>query len=256
MKAPLEKTPLQIEVQRLLDDPTTRLVKRPDQKRISGQAWSEDAGLGKTFVKDILRKPSAQHGAENLIKLANAIEGLSPTHFIDIEQKVIQESRPAASSRHRDPSIEGRTLDHTFPSTHTATKGFRELDYVLGHPDPEWGDHVVDKEMAEPPVRRLLRVETDRMAPRFLVGETIAIERVAPKDGDHVWIELKTPNGAEKRPAMLRLLKEQDSTTLTVIQYSPRRHQSTIERKKVAAIYRVLSSDDLLLLLGARLQRS
>lgn len=102
-----------------------------------------------------------------------------------------------------------------------------------------------------PGTRKLLRVSTDRMAPRYRAGETIALEYTPPADGDHVWIELKPPRGATRWPGMLRLLRKQTRSTLTVVHYQPSEQVTEIRRRKVRVLYRVASTDDMLRLLGA-----
>lgn len=104
-----------------------------------------------------------------------------------------------------------------------------------------------------PGTRKLLRVGTDRMAPRYRAGETIALQYVTPADGDHVWIELKPAQGETRGPAMLRLLRKQTRSTLTVVHYQPSEQVTKIKRCKMSAIYRVLSTDDMLRLLGAKI---
>lgn len=242
---------LQSEVLRLIEDPSTQLVKFPG-KKVTRQSWSVAAGLGKTYVKDLLRKDEMKASADALRKLAEAV-GLHPTHFMTLDDPPPRDETGNNSQR-RDYSNEGSKLDPETTRIQSVII-FGDLEYVQSNPDPEWGDHIVGGEPAKPKARRLLRVETDRMSPRYSIGETVAIERVAPKDGDHVWIEMKPTMGG-KKPAMLRLLREQDATTLTIIQYYPKRAQSTVLRKNVAAIYRVLSWDDLLTLLGAHLRPS
>jgi hypothetical protein len=248
----MQKTPLQKEIERIIADPATRLVKHPDRK-ISRQLWSLAAGAKDTYVKDLLRKPNPNPSAARLQSLAAAVIGLHPQHFGRFLGGTSALPPADTNLRSRDPSIEGSNLDDSFHLTQSATNRFGDLLYIRSHPDAEWGDHEVERDKAEPQDRRLLRVETDRMAPRYLIGETVALERATPKDGDHVWIEMKPIQGTTRQAAMLRLLKEQDSATLTLVQYMPRK-QTTIERRRIAAIYRVLSGDDLLMLLGAKLR--
>lgn len=162
-----------------------------------------------------------------------------------------EEGNGRAMPHTRDSSIEGSFLDLPTNRIQSKDNPFREIEYVSTHPDAEWGDYEVDGELAAARAQRLLRVETDRMAPRYLPGETIILEHAAPRDGDHVWVEMRPPSGGvSKRTAMLRLLKEQTGTTLTLVHYSPKRTQTIVERRRILAVYRVLSFEDLLAKLG------
>lgn len=208
------------------------------------------------FKKDFLPQAVVRLYAPHLV-------GLGTPPITEAEVYALADMRPprdgegfagveTSSSHSRDFANEGRLLDRDEGRIQSKDI-FRDLRYLRSNPDPEWGDHEVDGDLAGLQERRLLRVGTDRMAPRYMPGETVAIERTTPKDGDHVWVELKPSPGSKKRQGMLRLLREQTATTLTLQHYHPKRSSTTIERKKVLAVYRVLTCDDLLSLLGAQI---
>lgn len=90
-----------------------------------------------------------------------------------------------------------------------------------------------------------LFVQGDSMAPRYLAGELIYVERRRPpQNGDHCVVELKADRDGTQE-AYLKRLVATTPTKLKLAQYSPPRVLE-IDRKRVLQVLRVLTTSDLL----------
>lgn len=220
----------------------------------TAQSWSKDAGLGETFVKDILKRSNPSATASRLARLALAA-GLDRSHFTDIveaskvgdpDDQTQPHLVPSPISHGSEPDTLVTFVDRIESLIHNADALPRDIP-VIGT-NPRWpgvGDIGMGRQIAGR-IRRptALRNRPDVRAIYTKQGRLMILERGVrpPRRGDEVVVVL---NGdGDWRPAYIRHFV--DETPTKIIVSNPGTSGTTeIDLKKVDEVYRVLTMDDL-----------
>lgn len=227
---------------------------------LSVDKWEKISGVGEGGLAKFLNQPNRRMGLSTIEKLVAGAQTLGHTISVMQLQGLIpfplQPRAPDGRAvRAGELADDGKYLD--LSTTRNQSEVIvRNVPFRRARPDDEWGDYLVDGDSSEkhavrPPHLwgrsdiRALEIQTDRMEPRYCVGEVVLLEERTPEVGDHVFIEFLPEGNQSRRAAVLRQLKKHDKATLTLFQYKPAR-ESVVARKDIAAMFRVLTTKDLI----------
>lgn len=206
--------------------------------------WSAKAGLGSTYVRDLLRAASPNPAADRLRKLAEAVD-LQADYFM---QKEEADEKNERSSSNQQSSV--GPLHATIP----AQREEKDLPFLATSPGRRVGEWLMAKASDGDRFRPgglfgrtdvfCCFVQTPEMGDRYPVGELIYVEKNRPAaPGDDMLIEMKGEEDGRRR-VLLRRLVDRSGDHIKVRQLDPPKTTS-IPNDEISQIYRVLRGVDL-----------
>lgn len=218
-----------------------------DTKKLAMNVWSKDAGLGTTYVRDLLRASNPKPSAENLRSLAKAA-GLPLNHFIEPEDESIQSGAKASVALKEESSVSH--LRANIPSKREELN----LPFYVTSPSKKVGEWLMAKESHENRFRPgglsgrsdvwCCYVQTPEMGDRYQVGDMIYVEKNRPAaSGEDMLIELRGDADGDRR-IILRRLVAREGDHLKVRQIDPPK-SFNVKLDDIEATYRVLRGQDL-----------
>jgi len=211
--------------------------------KIERTTWSTKAGLGKTYVRDLLRAKDPNPGAEKLRRLADAVN-LPLSHFIQNMADDEKITAPANQQSSVGPLRANIAIQ----------REEKDLPFLRTSPANRVGEWLMAKESEGDRFRPgglfgrtdvfCCFVQTPEMGDRYPVGELIYVEKNRPAaPGDDILVELKSGEGGQRR-VLLRRLVTREANHIKVRQIDPPK-SSTIPNEEIAQTYRVLRGVDL-----------